>query len=175
MSNMTGIAYIEFQNVSMTTALSFLYLIQLALSCTLETPVALRWAIEKTGTNHTIYDITLRSTNITECINTTWPINHPSPNSPYSVGVNYGIPNMTPKILEHGILSFNTWVAKANQTRSVAGAMGSPYFFSAAPYQLLRLYTANYTQQTSFAEYTSFIASIPLLFISTLLTVHNIV
>ena len=154
MTHISGIAYIEFQNVSMTTALSFLYMIQLALSCTLETPVFLRWATEKTGTNHTIYDITLRSTNITECESASWPISKPTLNSPYSVGVNYEIPNMTPKILEQGVLSFNIWIAQANQTRSVAAAMGSQYFFSAAPYQLLRLYTANYTQ-TSAASFTT--------------------
>jgi hypothetical protein len=170
--NETGIAYIEFQNVSMTTALSYLYLIQLALSCTLETPVFLRWAIEKTGSNHTLYDITLRSTDITECINATWP-NYQSPTtSPYSVGINYGISSMEPKILEQSLVSFNTWIAKANQTQSVATAMGSPYFFSAAPVQLLRLYTATYTPTSAANPITLTIIT---LILSVAIIVHNIV
>lgn len=171
MSNITGIAYIEFQNVSMTTALSFLYLIQLALSCTLETPVFLRWVIEKTGNNHTIYNITLRSTNITECKDVIWPVYQNPPTSPYSIGVNYGIPSMPPIILEQNVLSFNTWIAHANHTQSLASAMGSHYFFSAAPVQLLRSYTAAYIPTSS----ASFITTSTTVLIIATLIVYNTV
>lgn len=147
MNSTIGIGYIEFQNVSAGPLSSYLPLLQLALSCVLQTTVYIRWFIEKTGTSHTLYnDIRLPPVNLTYCEDTIWPTYHNPPTSPYSVGANYGISELTPEIVGMNLLTFNERIAKANQTNSIATLLGSPYFFSAAPVQLLHLPAVKYTQ-----------------------------
>lgn len=151
--NTTGIAYIEFKNVSVGAVASYLPLLQLALTCILRAPVHARWMIEKTASSNTLYDdITLPYTNLTDCANATWPTYQTHPTSLSAVGVNYEISTLTPDILTMNLVEFNTLIAKGNQTQSVASLLGSPYFFSAAPVQLLHLPTATYNPDTSSAD-----------------------
>lgn len=157
MNATTGIAYIEFQNVSVGAVASYLPLLQLALSCILQSPVQARWLVEKTASSNTLYnEITLPTTNLTDCANASWSVYQNAPASPNSVGVSYEISTMTSDILDMSLVGFNTVIAKANQTRSVASILGSPYFFSAAPAQLLRLPSAIYVPDTSSAEFITF-------------------
>jgi hypothetical protein len=172
--NATGIAYIEFQNVSAESIAAYLPLLQLALSCSLQTIIKIRWFIEKTGIAHTLYNnITLPHANLTECGQMQWPSYQHAPASPYSVGVNYEITTLTSDILAMNLLEFNTYIEKSNQIQSVASLLGSPYFFSAAPVQLLQLYTAVWEPTTSSANMLTLSASI--LFVMIAIIVQSIV